>query len=304
MKIGLNWIPCLFGILFLIGCSGKPQNPWHLHFGKVIDERSINVTACPMTREYVAVMEYFKSNAKNPLTLDNKNKIAKKASSGCKNSASRFTRVDTLLRTAGFTYENSIHEALQFANKTDQETKIFVAVFKHNFATDGLNLTVMDSFRMAIKLSQKISFPKEAQFYNMRVQFGKEVISDYKKIVRFCLKEPRKDGLGLPSSQCARLGNQVAILGGNRAEEWIKTYSYATSNEGPNLLMSDAVLAANEAVIEGKGGYKNFKFAYEYALENEGMNFDRGQAVKFALSMTKSGAFPKSRNTASKNSQK
>jgi hypothetical protein len=240
-------------------------------------------TPCQTTREFITALEFLRSdNDFKPPEAEARD-LALKVAEGCSGSARRFIRVAKALSSAGSTRKDATRIALKFSTGSDAETDAFSSVFRKSIAEDSLDLDLDSALKIALSLSK--GFPGNLA----------KVREDFEKLVDYC---SNGTNLGLPRAQCGSFASRIV----SASEKWedgvalpfIKSFEYLKSEEGPALVMLDALRLAEDLSKQGPIVHENFTQAYQFAMSSTGLGYTREEAIKFARKMSKIGEPKKS----------
>jgi hypothetical protein len=226
---------------------------------------------CDSAREFITALEFFRTEVDFRVAEPEARDLAWKVANGCTGAARRFIRTAKALAAAGVDRKDSSRFALQFSAATDPQADAFVTVFRSGLASDGLDLSLSDSLKLALALSD--GFPGDLE----------RARKDFEALALYCADTTK---VGLTRSSCADMAAKIvkgsAHWDTSVSRDWIDAFEFLKSPQGPGLLTSDAARLAEELVLQGKAGSSNFRQSYLYAVSDGGLQMTRDAAIAFA----------------------
>ena len=233
---------------------------------------------CLSTREYITTFHFLKKNKDFGLSQEEINLTAHKVSKGCTGSSQRFINVLKVLTKMGIDTRSSIDYALNFTDKTDDYTQVFIEVFRRSYDPKYLNLDALTSLKMSLRLSKDYK------------GILKNSESDFKKLVEFCLKE---EILKLSNPSCGQLSAKIAALGESfedpLAKYYIEIVKFLQEDKvGPKLDKNQTLNYAEKIITNGPQAVENFIQAYKFATNKKKLGYTDKQALTFSLTLAES----------------
>jgi hypothetical protein len=226
---------------------------------------------CESAREFITALEFFRTEADFRVAEPEARDLAWKVAKGCTGAARRFIRTAKALTAAGVDRKDSSRFALQFSAATDPQADAFVTVFRSGLASDGLDLSLSDSLKLALALSE--GFPGDLE----------RARKDFETMALYCADSTK---VGLARSSCADMAARIvkgsAHWDTSVSREWIDAFEFLKSSRGPGLVTADAARLAEDLVLQGRAGFSNFRQSYLYAVSDGGLQMTRDAAIVFA----------------------
>lgn len=243
---------------------------------------------CLATREFITTFHFLKKNKDFGLSQEEINITANKVSKGCTGSSQRFINVLKVLTKMGIDTRSSIDYALNFTDKTDGYTQVFVEVFRRSYDPKYLNLDALTSLKMSLRLSKDYK------------GILKNSESDFKKLVEFCLKE---EILKLSNPSCGQLSAKIAALGESFedpiAKYYIEVIKFLQEDKaGPKLDKNQTLKYAERIITNGPLAVENFIQAFKFATNKKKLGYTAKQALAFSIGLAES-SLPKKLNEGS-----
>lgn len=247
---------------------------------------------CLSTREYITTFHFLKKNKDFGLSQEEIHLTGMKVSQGCTGSSQRFINVLKVLTKMGIDTRSSIDYALNFTDKTDDYTQVFVEVFRRSYDPKYLNLDALTSLKMSLRLSKDYK------------GILKNSESDFKNLVEFCLKE---EILKLSNPSCGQLSAKIAALGESfqdpLAKYYIEIVKFLQEDKaGPKLDKNQTLKYAENIIANGPQAVENFIQAYKFATNKKKLAYTDKQALAFSFSLAQN-SLPKTLNEISDQSK-
>ena len=227
---------------------------------------------CLSSKEFITTVIYLRS--KKDFGLDEKSilKISDTVSRGCTNASDRFVKIMKVLTKIGIDTKSSLETAMEFSHKTDEHTQAFIEIFKYSYNPDKMDLDILASMKVALKLS--LNFDGDVKI----------ALKNYKKLVSFCLDHKN---LGISSSQCAKLSQEIVSMGKGHqkllASKFIRLVRFLQkSKKGPKLPLLKAISKAKVIIGMGESAEKNFIQAFKFASSKKGLAYSDLKAMDLA----------------------
>jgi hypothetical protein len=231
---------------------------------------------CESAKEFITALEFLRGDADFRIPEAEARELSVKIADGCTGAARRFIRVSKALNGAGADRKDSTRFGLQFAGAREVEADAFLTVFRSALASDGLDLTLSDSLKLALSLATEFKGDLE------------RARKDFESLSIYCVDPGR---VGVSRMRCADLVAKVvrssADWTSSAAREWIEAYEFLRSPRGPALVTAEAVGVAENLVSIGPAGFRNFQQSYLYALSDSGLKLPRNEAISFALRLAR-----------------
>lgn len=238
-------------------------------------ENESKFTECHVAREFVTSLEYLRDKKVYAVPENQARKVAEKVSFGCSGAAKRFVATTELLVTAGLDTKSAIENGIKFANKTEAHSKNFQHIFRQAFTAKYLDLPLVTSLNVALKLSHEFDGNHE------------KAREDFDKLVKFCME---KKALDLPVPFCANSAARITHLGDkfdrSIAKAFFKLFNFLIDKDGPSRTVMDALKVSEKILKNGPLGVDNFIYAYKFAVSKEGLDLDDTKSIIFAKNIS------------------
>jgi hypothetical protein len=232
--------------------------------------RAAEPRSCSRTQEYITVIEFLRTHDW-AIPEQDLRKIARRVALRCPGSAGRFIRVGALLTEAGVSPRNALSLAIRYAEKDDEQSSRFIALFKKLYLENGLDLDLRTSAVMAHELSGELNGSLPG------------VEREFAQIADFCVAG---SGLDQGKPKCARFAASIIQSAKDQSpgvyQRWKRAFDFLGSPNGARLTTASAATLAVEIVSAGDVGTESFIQAYKYALSSRGLKLDRGSALDFS----------------------
>ncbi|SMF49755.1 hypothetical protein [Pseudobacteriovorax antillogorgiicola] len=238
---------------------------------------------CRAAREYITTYRYLKDHKEFSLNDEQVERIAFEVTKGCNGAAYRFTEAVNTLVKAQLDTASAIRTGRDLAQRNDGAAETFLTVFKASYASDVLDLPLIDALAKAKQLSLNLnSIPPWLE-------------EDFRDLAFTCVEV-----LQLPRPKCAnfvtklvyaaaRLQNdQGDHLDKGVAKAFHEGLDFLTQKDaGPKLARFDALGILEEILLVSPYALAEFVDLYRFAVDKKDRPLPRGDAVEFAKGISK-----------------
>ncbi|MBT4792378.1 MAG: hypothetical protein HON90_12475 [Halobacteriovoraceae bacterium] len=246
-------------------------------FAAICSSPKKNDNLCLSAREYITTLGFLRDRKEFGLNEAEIQKTSDSVSQGCSGASQRFINITKLLTKLGIDTRSSIKYALKFTAKSDKETKAFVEIFKNSYNPGYLDLDVLTSLKLSLKLA------------NSPLSNVDNTLSDFKNLVHFCLNNQSMD---LSKPACAKIATDITLLGQKFNQKLAKPFTklmffLQDNKSGPKLNRGQALAIAQEVIQYGPLSFENFKQAFKLSLSKKGLNRSIQKSLVFAKKIAK-----------------
>ena len=230
---------------------------------------------CHAAKEFITSTRFLKSEKIYPAHSPELRNLALEITKGCRGSAQRFKDVFKTLDRAGFPRSNVVGMALEFAKKSDGQTKAFCVTFQKAFLKKYLDMTASD----ALKVAQSLALNSDDQI--------SMASSDYEKMVSFCVED--KASL-LPKQFCAEQAMKLASDAGRYKaglfKDFKKLYMWNLENSGVDVSRANAMSWALKVTSYGPKAADNFFNSHRFIRSTSDFPLKPSEQIELALKIS------------------
>lgn len=233
------------------------------------------VKSCHSAREFITASEFLKKEQAFPAHSQDLQKVALKVASGCDGSAQRFKNVFQTLDKAKFPRHLIINIALEFAHRSDAQTKAFCFSFQKAFLKKYLDMTQQDALKLAQSLSGSLDEELSVS------------ADDFEKMVAFCIHHKQ---LSLPKEYCAKKALTLAKYAGQNRKslfsDFKKLYTWFHKERPGQMPVIEAMDWALRVVSGGALAKENFLKSFQYLKNSSDFPINTKEQIELALKVS------------------